>query len=49
MPKIGIAPLIKNVFKNSNIASSINTSHSIRNKGTSLALGAQSSSLVISF
>jgi hypothetical protein len=49
MPKIYIsAPLIKNVFNNSNFTSNISISHSIKNKGTSFALEAQFFPLVVS-
>jgi hypothetical protein len=49
MPKIDICALDQEVFKNSNITSGIGASHPIINKGTSLTLEAQSSSLAISF
>jgi hypothetical protein len=42
-------PLNKDVFRNSNITLRIGACQYIRNKGTSLALEAQSSSLAISF
>jgi hypothetical protein len=42
-------PLIKNVFRNSNITLGISVSHPIINEGISFALEAQSSSLTISF
>jgi hypothetical protein len=40
MPKVNSYTFDQNVLKNSNITSSINVSHPIKNKGTSIALEA---------